>query len=133
MGFCEQRLVYEKRLGERLTREQASAIAEGNYAHKRFFNQARSLNASLESSQKERWCFIANAVFGRNAPETIALRLFRDECLRHSRFGRRFIIAYYEISPGVARWLSHRPLAAQATRLMLRTLIRLVDSPRWRI
>ena len=57
-------------------------------------------------------CFVATVVYGSaNHPDVVALRLYRDEVLMHTRFGRRFIRFYYLMGPIVANFLSSTSLA----------------------
>ena len=77
------------------------------------------------ASQRPR-CFVATSAFGPLAPETRALRAFRDERLRKSQAGRRFIFAYYRISPSIARVLDRIPAAKPAVRAILRLFIRAI-------
>lgn len=46
-------------------------------------------------------CFIATAVYGVDAPETNALRSWRDRQLMPTLLGRTFIATYYRISPSI--------------------------------
>lgn len=53
---------------------------------------------------KKSGCYIATCVYGGcDAPETMALRRFRDGVLKKSFFGRLFIRAYYAVSPALVR------------------------------
>jgi len=61
------------------------------------------------------WCFIATAVFGADAPETVGLRHFRDRVLRRSRAGCMAIATYYRWSPAVALYIHKHP----AVRLVI--------------
>lgn len=77
------------------------------------------------ASQRPR-CFVATSAFGPRAPETQLLRAFRDERLRNSQAGRRFIFAYYRVSPAIARVLDRIPAAKPAVRALLRLFIRAI-------
>ncbi len=46
-------------------------------------------------------CFIATAIYGVEAPETNALRAWRDRYLMPNLFGRAMVTAYYRISPSI--------------------------------
>ena len=62
-------------------------------------------------------CFVATACYGcYDAPEVLVLRRFRDETLMSSARGCRIVNLYYRMSPPLARWLEHHPLAAKAIR-----------------
>jgi len=123
LGYCEQRLVLEKQLGERLTSEQRAGIRRGNQAHDRFLRQSLVLNPSVGTSKAKRWCFIATAVFGPDAPETNRLREFRDKVLRPTYLGRLAIRAYYRLSPGIAGLVQSRRWALRPMRKLLTAFI----------
>lgn len=53
---------------------------------------------------KKEGCFVATACYGDyDAPEVIALRLYRDRVLEQTYRGRVFIKIYYLVSPSLAR------------------------------
>ncbi len=82
MGTCEQRVVLEQRYGRRLSEPQRLAVARGLKLHAEFLAQARS-----GAKPRPGRCFIASHVFGHDAPETQALRAYRDRVLRGSEYG----------------------------------------------
>ena len=47
-------------------------------------------------------CFVATVCFGENAPETTALRNWRDTYLVEKEWGRKFIVWYYENGEKIA-------------------------------
>jgi len=124
MGYCEQRLMFEKTLGEKLTDEQKIRIREGNKAHDRFFREGLALGRSVSTSKDKPWCFVATQLFGPDAPETWRLRRYRDELLRRSPAGRAAIRLYYAVSPTIAQWLRGREWASKVMRFALRGLLR---------
>ena len=68
-------------------------------------NVMRSFLKSIKAGSGR--CFIANAVFDcPNAPEVLIFRLFREQYLRPSPIGRQLILAYYKLSPRLARWIA---------------------------
>lgn len=85
----------------------------------------------LKTSNKSRpRCFIATAAFAETAvhvggeDRTVEiLRLYRDQVLRRSPLGRRFIRFYYRHSPPVARLVDRSP---EIVRASLRFLLRKV-------
>lgn len=65
-------------------------------------------------------CFVANAVFEtRVDPHVQILCQFRDQILRQSDLGRRFIIFYYKHSPQWVHWLNKRPHLKGRLRALL--------------
>lgn len=72
-------------------------------------------------------CFIATSAFESPcAPEVWTLRMFRDLYLRHTPWGRRFIIIYYRFSPFIANFLDKHPKLKPTIRAILRLLIKCV-------
>ena len=128
MTVCEQKLVYEKRYGERLTRAEARRIRGGNEGHALYLRQAFTLNPALHSSETKPWCFIASTVFGEAAEETDVLRAMRDSVLRRYALGRAFMRLYYRLSPALALYLAARPHAQGFVRHALKPAVAIV---RW--
>lgn len=64
-------------------------------------------------------CFVATACFGVDAPETNALRVWRDDYLIHKAAGRSFIVWYYTHGEAIANVIQkYKPLKAVATLLV---------------
>lgn len=73
-------------------------------------------------------CFIATSAFESPlALEVQLLRHWRDQSLRKSRAGRRFIAAYYKLSPSLARFLDKHPALKPFTRAVLRFIVQCID------
>jgi len=109
MTVCEQKLVFEKRYGERLTRGQEERIRDGNRGHAQYLRQAFVVNPDVHSSESKPWCFIATELWGEDAAETCALRALRDAILHRYALGRAFTRVYYRMSPAVAAYLARHP------------------------
>jgi hypothetical protein len=71
-------------------------------------------------------CFVASTCFGENAPETQALRNFRDARLVKSKMGIRFIVWYYKNGELLSRTIGRSFVFLKITRLALRTFIHLI-------
>lgn len=72
-------------------------------------------------------CFVASAAYGEpNHPDVILLRRFRDEILRNSSTGRRFIAWYWQTGPKLARMIIWSPTLRRATRSVLKPIIGIV-------
>lgn len=52
-------------------------------------------------------CFVATVCFGQDAPETVALRKWRDIYLIEQDWGRKFIVWYYNNGEKIAKLLSY--------------------------
>ncbi len=116
MGVCERLVVLEHRCGRRRTIAQRQAIRRGLSAHRRFYREGR------RDSVRRGRCFIASLVFGPNAPQTLALRRFRDQVLRRWRIGRWLILRYYSAAPVSCVWLRDRPVAVGLIRVLLQPI-----------
>jgi hypothetical protein len=67
--------------------------------------------------QAETTCFVATAACGDPlAPEILYLRCFRDQRLKSTSIGRRFIVWYNHWGPSAARIIKHRPMLRQIVR-----------------
>ena len=69
-------------------------------------------------------CWIATQAYGEGATELDALRTFRDEVLLPTRMGRVAVACYDRCSPGMVRWLEHRPRTRAWVRRGLDVLVR---------
>ncbi|HPW57492.1 MAG TPA: hypothetical protein PLK58_02550 [Candidatus Rifleibacterium sp.] len=56
-----------------------------------------------DKEEKDELCFVATRVFGAEHPETVFLRGWRDNCLRHYWPGRVFISLYRRVGPALAK------------------------------
>jgi hypothetical protein len=120
MGYCEKKVLFEERLGRRVSAERIESRQIGDAAHKAFHRDAVTFAPGLKSSEAKPWCFIASELFGPSAWETEALRLCRDRLLRRCAFGRAFIGVYYRYSPRIARWLRRHRRISKLARVLLR-------------
>lgn len=72
-------------------------------------------------------CFVATVAFGELAPETQALRAFRDRVLLRSRAGRAFVSAYYVHGPGLAEQVGRSSKLKALTRRTLRAMVPILE------
>ncbi|MEK7357576.1 MAG: CFI-box-CTERM domain-containing protein, partial [Bdellovibrionota bacterium] len=79
----------------------------------------------LSNSKRPR-CFIATSAFEYRSPEVEALCRFRDETLKTTAIGRRFVILYYRLSPGIAAFLDRFPVLKAPARAILITFSRFI-------
>lgn len=69
-------------------------------------------------------CYIATAVYGfYDAPEVLVLRRFRDEVLKVTYWGRKFISIYYFISPVFAKKLKDWNTVNRFTKACLNKIV----------
>lgn len=87
-------------------------------------SQCGTENAVNKTVAKKKGCFIATAAFeSGEAPEVLFLRKFRDDTLVRSRLGRTLILAYYRISPSLAKVVSRSQFLKRSSRAVLRHTI----------
>ncbi|HHV79904.1 MAG TPA: hypothetical protein GXX40_09915 [Firmicutes bacterium] len=69
-------------------------------------------------------CYIATAVYGDvDAWQVVRLRHFRDDVLLKSWWGSVLVLAYYAVSPGLARFFGKASLLNRLTRRILDWII----------
>jgi len=118
---CEQKIVLDRRHGERHTREQVQAQQRGIAVHDAVDRQAR---AQHNQPQSKPGCFVATHVYGDDDPRTWELRRFRDRALMPSAMGRWLVRWYYRHSPRWVVWLNRHPRLTAPIR-------RVLDAARW--
>ena len=74
---------------------------------------AGTLNVVAYSPSK---CFVSTVCFGESAPETMALRYWRDDYLAEKTWGRKFIVWYYSNGERLAQLVAR----SNALRLLFR-------------
>lgn len=88
-------------------------------------NIVRGFMKSIKAGKAR--CFIATAAFESSyAPEVSQLRDFRDTYLKTSSWGRKLVLLYYRHSPSIAAYLDHSPRARAASRVILRTICKVL-------
>ena len=87
------------------------------------------VKAFVNSATKARpRCFVATSAFeSPMAIEVQTLRNYRDQYLKKSILGRKFIYAYYKISPHIACALDKHSFLKKPVRLALQILIKCVS------
>lgn len=84
MGVCERMVWFDHLYGRRFTPQRRMAAARGQRLHQHFYEQG------IRQKQGTRCCVAAH-VFGDPSPEVAALRKYRDEVLRSTRYGQVLI------------------------------------------
>lgn len=114
-SFCENQMVLDKRYGKLETDIQRQRKERGDEEHLR-----HHLTAQKFGSPRDSRCFIATEIYGNTAPETEALRVFRDTRLMTSSVGKLVTSIYYDLSPSIVQMLKKSPL-------LKRILKRIID------
>ena len=113
--YCERQAVLDRKIGRRRT------ATEGRQSHKIFEKKGRQ--------QQDSRCFVATAIYGADAPETIALRAWRDRCLMPSGAGRALVSAYYRLSPLALHVIAALPGARPFIKRLLDRFYRRLVAP----
>lgn len=80
-----------------------------------------------QAKKKRTRCFIATSAFETpNSLEVQYLRVFRDNTLKNSYWGRKFVYLYYKTSPAIADFLDSqfwlKPLVRSVLRLIVKSI-----------
>lgn len=127
-SVCEQQLVFDATHGKKHSGEREAKIRAGLAAHDTLHTDAMLAYSNVETSREDRRCFIATVAFGPDAPETDALRMFRDRALLPHQVGRALVSFYYLLSPPVARFLEQHPSLLPPVRSGLAMACRLIKA-----
>ena len=124
--YCEQKAAFDRKHG-RPTRHR-TRYRRADEAFAAMCAEQDDLHAKpvTQSSESDRRCFIASVVFGPDAPQTQALRLWRDRTLMRNRLGRRLVSAYYVLSRRVLPLLEAHPFVRTFVRSALSIFIRIL-------
>jgi len=68
-------------------------------------------------------CFIATTIYGTHAPETNALREWRDRVLLPRTVGRAVVYAYYKISPKLIPFVERSPWLTKSVKRVLDRIV----------
>ncbi len=84
-----------------------------------------SQRAEQKAEKPSSGCFVATACYGDSEhPDVVTLREWRDRRLRQTKTGRRFIAAYYRLSPPIARFLAGKRVLVTLGRIALGPIVR---------
>jgi len=103
---------------------------ENRVRYIRFWKSSASIGKSSStsgSSSNSGGCYIATMAYGNyDHPQVLVLRRFRDEVLANYKLGRKFINAYYYISPKLVDLLKNRQKVKKLIREGLDQFIRTI-------
>lgn len=130
LGKCEKQLLLNNVYPDaRQNKDVEEKRLQGIEKHKIFEEENQRIinsqrNVKQYDTPTDKRCYIATAVFGVSAPETIKLRQWRDDYLKNYYFGRKFITVYYKISPFLIRKSPHfiKPIV----KMVLRGFVKLI-------
>lgn len=79
-----------------------------------------TIEDNLNKAKQSSGCFIATAAYGSEEMWQVrALQAWRDEALLTGVAGRRFVAAYYRLSPPIAKWIERHEVLRGLVRLIL--------------
>ena len=119
--YCERQAVLDRKIGRRRNADVETMAADGQRQHKTFEQIGRR--------EQDRRCFVATAIYGADAPETQALRAWRDRRLMPSAAGRALVAIYYRLSPLALTYIAPLPGARTLIRRLLNSFCRRVVPP----
>lgn len=115
-------MVLDKQYGKQETDIQRQRKERGDEEHLRHHLMAKKFGTPRDPR-----CFIATELYGNTAPETQALRLFRDAQLLKSLPGRMFTRMYYEISPSIVVLMQKSPALKKTVKLLIDLIVRRIN------
>lgn len=125
--YCEQKLVFDRELGDASPEHIRMRAEEGIIEHRRFEREGQ-IRVLLDKPGKtiDKRCFVASCLYGIDAPETIVLRKWRDDKLLQSGTGRWLVRSYYRISPRLVTLIDRHGWLVRPIRLLLDWIVRLI-------
>lgn len=124
MVYCEQKVVFDRELGDARPLEVRVKAAAGTFEHLRFQVEGQTRAAI------DRRCFIATAIYGPDSVETNFFRAWRDRVLMPTKAGRLFVRTYYTLSPCLVPVLCRNRGVAKIARAGLNALLLFLRMPR---
>jgi curved DNA-binding protein CbpA len=101
-------------------------ISENNQSNS--YSSSSSSSNSYSSSSSSSSCFVATAAYGSPLmAELDYLRFWRDNYLRKSVLGRKFIIFYYRFGPNLAIPVTHSSFLKKHTQKLIKKIIQYID------
>lgn len=118
-SFCEKQMTLDMQYGKQETDIQRQRKERGNEEHLRHHLVAKKFGTPRDSR-----CFIATELYGNTAPQTQALRVFRDSRLLTSLPGRLFTQLYYDVSPNIVKLMKKSPATKKAIKFVIDRIVR---------
>jgi hypothetical protein len=118
---CERQAYFDRMLGRHRTGKVDAFADEGTRQHSKFETEGLR-----EIQRGDKRCFIATAVYGEEAMQTLSLRAWRDTALCPRPLGRLFVRLYYVVSPPIARLADQSPILRAVIRRALDVFVRWV-------
>lgn len=125
--YCEQKLAFDRELGDASPEQVRMRAKEGIIEHRRFEREGQ-IRVLLEKSGNaiDKRCFVASCLYGIDSPETVLLRKWRDDKLLQSGTGRWLVRSYYRISPRLVTLIDRHGWLEKSIHLLLDWIVRLI-------
>ncbi len=112
-GYCQRKAWLDAKFGRAPAPQQVQELADrGAQIHKRYERRGDAR------------CFVASCIYGIDAPETNALRAFRDRVLAPRATGRCFVRAYYFLGPLLVKLIRAIPALRVPVKKALDLLVK---------
>ncbi len=126
--YCEQKLMFDRRLGDASLDFVRRRAVEGVIEHRRFeIEEKIRVLQNKPGQQIDKRCFIASSIYGIDSLEAVTLRKWRDDVLLQSVMGRMFVNWYYWFSPLMVSTMAHHTWLVSLVRVGLDGLIVVLD------
>lgn len=124
--FCEQKIVLTRDFGKAYTAKSKIAADAGTARHIVFEREglADQRSQAAQANRQDSRCFIATALYGTTAPETIFLRNWRDQVLLPTWYGRVIVKVYYTLAPLLLRTVGTRGIGVVSIRKVLDVFVK---------
>jgi hypothetical protein len=106
-GDCEMQAYLSYHLRQK-PKQPSKESVKGVQIHSEIERSAKAYERRRSSSviSRDSRCYVATAVYGKDAIETNRLRQWRDAKLLPTRKGRVFVAIYYRLSPYLCRYIT---------------------------
>ena len=118
--YCEQKLIFDRDLGDASPLPIRKKAAEGTLEHQRFAMEGQ--RAAIDKR-----CFIASSIYGIDSIEAVTLRKWRDDVLLQSKMGCLFVYGYYRLSPCMVSVMAHQTWLVSLVRAGLDWWLAVLD------
>jgi len=126
--YCEQKLMFDRQLGDTSPDFVRRRAVEGVIEHRRFeIEQKIRVLQNKPGELIDKRCFIASSIYGINSLEAVTLRKWRDEVLLQSVIGKMFVNWYYWFSPLMVSMMAHHTWLTSLIRVGLDGFVALLD------
>jgi len=126
--YCEQKMMFDRRLGDASPDFVRKRAVEGVIEHRRFeIEQKIRVLQNKPGELIDKRCFIASSIYGIDSLEAVTLRKWRDDVLLQSVIGQIFVRWYYWFSPFMVSKMAHHTWLTSLMRVGLDRFVAVLD------